>query len=218
MIFNKRPSMDPKQRMIELHLRGRDIKDTRVLDAFEKVPREAFVGQSDQPRAYSDHPLSIGYNQTISQPYIVGLTVQTLNLQETDTVLELGTGSGYEAAILSLLCSKVITVERIPELADKARSVLESLGYTNIEVIIADGTLGYAENAPYNAIAVSAAAPSIPDPLIEQLDINGRMVIPVGPKGFQELTYVKKDGKGNVVDKRNVCNCTFVPLIGEKGF
>ena len=210
--------MDPKERMITVHMKERGIKSEEVLDAFKKVDRADFVLSQDRERAYVDSPLSIGHGQTISQPYIVALTVEALKLKKTDRVLELGTGSGFEAAIIAELCGELTTIERIPELADKARILLEKLGYKNITVITGDGSVGYPEKAPYDAIAVSAAAPEIPPSLIEQLAENGRMVIPVGKGGFQELIFLEKDDKGRIIEKKNICDCMFVPLIGKEGF
>ena len=210
--------IDEKQRMIDIHLKKRGITDERVLDAFVTVPREEFVPKERRDSAYADHPLPIGYRQTISQPYIVALTIQALKIKNTDTVLELGAGSGYAAAIIAELAHKVITIERISELAEKASETLTRLGYTNVEVLTADGTAGYDEQAPYNGIAVAAAAPNIPPSLLDQLASGGRMVIPVGPEGFQQLLYIEKNDKGKVVEKRNICDCSFVPLIGKEGY
>jgi len=210
--------MDDKEKMIQVHLKGRGITDERVLDAFRSVAREEFVPEERRAYAYADHPLPIGRGQTISQPYIVALTVQSLDIKGTDTVFELGTGSGYAAAIMAELASRVITLERIRELAEKAGELIERLGYTNITVITSDGSLGYAAEAPYNGIAAAAAAPRIPPSLLDQLAPGGRMVIPVGPEGFQELLLITKDDRGNVNEKRNICDCSFVPLIGKEGY
>jgi protein-L-isoaspartate(D-aspartate) O-methyltransferase len=210
--------MNDKERMIDIHLKQRGITDERVLDAFFTVPREEFIPEERHDSAYADHPLPIGYSQTISQPYIVALTIQALRIKNTDTVLELGAGSGYAAAIIAELAHKVITVERIPELAERASETLKRLGYINVKVVTADGTLGYEEKAPYNGIAVAAAAPKIPPSLLGQLAQGGRMVIPVGPEGFQQLLYIEKNDKGKIVEKRNICDCSFVPLIGREGY
>jgi len=190
-----------------------EIADNLVVDAMRRVPREAFVPQEQYHAAYDDRPLSIGFGQTISQPFIVALMVQALELRGDEKVLELGTGSGYEAAILAELAQKVVTVECIPELAEAARQVLDKLGYSNIEVHVAGRTLGWSEGAPYDAIIVSAGAPTVPQALVEQLTWNGRLVIPVGSRWQQELLRVTKLRKGNEIE--NLGGCYFVPLIGE---
>jgi len=190
-----------------------EIADNRVVDAMRRVPREAFVSQEQYHAAYDDRPLSIGFGQTISQPFIVALMVQALELRGDEKVLELGTGSGYEAAILAELAQKVVTVECIPELAESAKQVLDKLGYSNIEVHVAGRTLGWPEGAPYDAIIVSAGAPTVPQVLLEQLTWNGRLVIPVGSRWQQELLRVTKLRKGNEIE--NLGGCYFVPLIGE---
>jgi protein-L-isoaspartate(D-aspartate) O-methyltransferase len=190
-----------------------EIADNRVVEAMRRVPREAFVSQEQHHAAYDDRPLSIGFGQTISQPFIVALMVQALELRGDEKVLELGTGSGYEAAILAELAQKVVTVECIPELAEAAKQVLDKLGYSNIEVHVAGKTLGWLEGAPYDAIIVSAGAPTVPQVLLEQLTWNGRLVIPVGSRWQQELLRVTKLRKGNEIE--NLGGCYFVPLIGE---
>ena len=191
----------------------REIADNRVIDAMRRVPREVFVPQEQYHAAYDDRPLSIGFGQTISQPFIVALMVQALELRGDEKVLELGTGSGYEAAILAELAQKVVTVECIPELAESAKQVLDKLGYSNIEVHVAGKTLGWPEGAPYDAIIVSAGAPTVPQVLLEQLTWNGRLVIPVGSRWQQELLKVTKLRKRNNIE--NLGGCYFVPLIGE---
>lgn len=190
-----------------------EITDKRVVKAIKHVPREAFVPQECCCAAYEDRPLSIGFGQTISQPFIVALMVQALKLKGNEKVLELGTGSGYEAAILAELAEQVITVERVPELAASARQVLQKLGYFNIQVHVTRNDLGWLENAPYDAIIVSAGAPSIPEILLEQLAWGGRLIIPTGSRWQQELTKVTKLKKGNKVEDLGACY--FVPLIGE---
>jgi protein-L-isoaspartate(D-aspartate) O-methyltransferase len=191
----------------------REIADKRVVEAMRHIPREAFVSPEQYQAAYDDRPLSIGFGQTISQPFIVALMVQALELKEDEKVLELGTGSGYEAAILAELAQKVVTVEYISELAESAKQVLDRLGYSNIEVHVAGKTLGWPEGAPYDAIIVSAGAPSVPQVLLEQLTWNGRLVIPVGSRWQQDLLKVTKLRKGNRIE--NLGGCYFVPLIGE---
>jgi len=190
-----------------------EIADKRVIEALKRVPREAFVSQEQYQAAYDDRPLSIGFGQTISQPFIVALMVQALELRGDERVLELGTGSGYEAAILAELAQKVVTVECIPELAESANQVLDKLGYSNIEVHVAGKTLGWPEGAPYDAIIVSAGAPTVPQVLLEQLTWNGRLVIPVGSRWQQELLRVTKLRKRSNIE--NLGGCYFVPLIGE---
>jgi protein-L-isoaspartate(D-aspartate) O-methyltransferase len=190
-----------------------EIADKRVVEAMKRVPREAFVSPEQYRAAYDDRPLGIGFGQTISQPFIVALMVQALELRGGEKVLELGTGSGYEAAILAELAQQVVTVECIPELAESAKQVLDKLGYSNIEVHVAGKTLGWPEGAPYDAIIVSAGAPSVPQVLLEQLTLNGRLVIPVGSRWQQDLLRVTKLRKGNRIE--NLGGCYFVPLIGE---
>jgi protein-L-isoaspartate(D-aspartate) O-methyltransferase len=192
---------------------NREIADNRVVDAMRRVLREAFVSPEQYHAAYDDRPLSIGFGQTISQPFIVALMVQALELRGDEKVLELGTGSGYEAAILAELAQKVVTVECIPELAEAARQVLDKLGYSNIEVHVAGRILGWPEGAPYDAIIVSAGAPTVPQALVDQLTLSGRLVIPVGSRWQQELLRVTKLRKGNEIE--NLGGCYFVPLIGE---
>ena len=190
-----------------------EIADKRVVEAMKHVPREAFVSPEQCHAAYDDRPLGIGFGQTISQPFIVALMVQALGLNGDEKVLELGIGSGYEAAILAELAQQVVTVECIPELAESAKQVLDKLGYSNIEVHIAGKTLGWPEGAPYDAIIVSAGAPTVPQVLLEQLIWEGRLVIPVGSQWQQDLLKVTRRRKGNRIE--NLGGCYFVPLIGE---
>jgi protein-L-isoaspartate(D-aspartate) O-methyltransferase len=190
-----------------------EIADKRVVEAMRRVPREAFVSTEQHQFAYDDHPLSIGFGQTISQPFIVALMVQALEVKESEQVLELGTGSGYEAAILAELAQKVVTVESIPELAESAKQVLDRLGYRNIEVHVAGKTLGWPAGAPYDALVVAAGAPTVPQVLLEQLAWGGRLVIPVGSRWQQDLLKVTRLRKGNRTE--NLGGCYFVPLIGE---
>jgi len=190
-----------------------EIADKRVVEAMKHVPREAFVSPEQYHATYEDRPLGIGFGQTISQPFIVALMLQALELRGDEKVLELGTGSGYEAAILAELAQKVVTVECILELAESAKQVLDKLGYSNIEVHVAGKTLGWPEGAPYDAIIVSAGAPTVPQVLLEQLTWNGRLVIPVGSRWQQELLRVTKLRKRNNIE--NLGGCYFVPLIGE---
>ena len=173
--------------MVEYQIKRRGITDKRVLSAMEKVPRHEFVEEGLKGVAYQDGPLPIGMDQTISQPYIVALMSELLDVSEEHKVLEVGTGSGYQAAVISHLAMSVITVERIPELFKKAKKTLRKLRYNNITVVMADGSIGYREYAPYDRVIVTAASPSVPDELIDQLTVNGKMVIPVGGKFTQQL-------------------------------
>ena len=200
-----------RRMMVSRQLRSRGIRDERVLAAMLEIPREEFVPEDNRTAAYSDEPLGIGYGQTISQPYMTALMVQCLELEGTETVLEVGSGCGYHAAVLGALAARVITVELIPELAAMARLNLENAGRIgNITVIAADGSLGYPPEAPYDAISVAAAAAAVPRALIEQLKERGRMVIPVGPFGDQELRVVRKNG--SEIDWHVAEYCRFVPL------
>ena len=189
------------------------IKDRRVLDAFARTPREAFVPMVSREFVYRDHPLPIGFGQTISQPYIVALMLQALSLNGSESVLEVGTGSGYQTAILAQLAARIVTVERVPELARDARVRLEKLGFGNVRVESVEGQLGYPELAPYDAIVVSAAAPRVPEALMEQLAVGGKMVLPVGSRDEQDLKLIeKRKGKPRV---KGLAQCRFVPLIGD---
>jgi protein-L-isoaspartate(D-aspartate) O-methyltransferase len=190
-----------------------DIQDKRVLSAMSRVARELFVPASMADSAYENVPLPIGSNQTISQPYIVALMTETLELTPYKKVLEIGTGSGYQTAILAELAGQVVTTERIPELQQKAKSVLARLGYKNIETHLAGETLGWQDGAPYDAIIATAGAPAIPDSLIQQLAIEGRLVIPVGTRYEQELHLIIKHQKG--IEDINLGGCRFVSLIGK---
>jgi protein-L-isoaspartate(D-aspartate) O-methyltransferase len=193
-----------------------EIRDKRVLAAMSRIPRELFVPAESRDLAYEDQPLPIGCEQTISQPYIIALMTEALELNGGEKVLELGTGSGYQAAILAELCRRVITVERLPDLADSARRVLNSLGYKNIEIHLAEETLGWQQGAPYDAIMVTAGAPTIPDELLAQLVVGGRMIIPVGRRYMQELCKVTRRQDKNVVQKLG--GCRFVSLIGKSAW
>ena len=200
-----------RARLIE-HL-STEIKDKRVLAAMSRIPRERFVPPEEQHLAYEDIPLPIGLDQTISQPFIVALMTEALELTGSEKVLELGTGSGYQVAILAELARLVVTVERLPPLAEAASRVLDSLGYTNIEVHLTEKALGWQAGAPYNAIIVTAGAPRVPATLLAQLAVDGRLVIPVGSRYVQELYKITKHKKKNTV--QNLGGCRFVSLIGE---
>ena len=190
-----------------------EIKDKRVLAVMSRIPRELFVPPELQHLAYEDMPLPIGLDQTISQPFIIALMTEALELRGEEKVLEIGTGSGYQAAILAELARRVITVERLPALAKSAKKILASLGYTNVEVHRAGETLGWAAQAPYQAIMVTAAAPEVPADLLAQLAIGGRMVIPVGSRYVQDLYKITRGKKKNKI--QNLGGCRFVALIGK---
>lgn len=205
-----------RERMVEEQLARRHISDLKILGAFRKVPRHEFVPDEYKDAAYDDYPLPIGRGQTISQPYMVALMTECMELKSGDKVLEVGSGSGYQAAILAEIVKDVYSVERIEILATKSEEILKSLGYGNVHVVVGDGSMGYKDGSPYDGIIVTCAAPSIPDAYIEQLKVGGRLVIPVGSRFSQVLTVVEKNEAG--IDKREVCGCVFVPLIGEKGW
>jgi protein-L-isoaspartate(D-aspartate) O-methyltransferase len=201
--------------MVESQLRARDIRDQRVLSAMEKIPRHEFVEARYRDQAYDDHPLPIAAGQTISQPYIVALMLELLQLNSSSKVLEIGTGSGYQTALLTQLANHIYSVERHPELARQAADNLSRLGLTNFTVITGDGSRGLAQYAPFDAIIVSAAASEIPPALFDQLREGGRMIIPVGPPEAQELQLVRKQGGKALISLRE--GCRFVPLIRDSG-
>ena len=200
--------------MVQLQMRRRDITDERVLQAMGRVPRHEFVPETYLDRAYADDPLPIGYGQTISQPYIVALMTQLLELKEGDRVLEIGTGSGYQAAVLAELTAEVYTIEIIQDLADQAKERLERLEYTNIRTRHADGYYGWEEHAPFDAIIVTAAPDHVPQPLVKQLTDGGRLVIPVGPPGFYQVLW-KIVRKGDEIISRRMLDVAFVPFTGD---
>ena len=201
--------------MVETQLRGRGITDERVLAAMTKVPRHRFVPGSERA-AYDDNPLVIGSGQTISQPFMVAAMTEALAPQENERVLEIGAGSGYQTAILAELCRQVYSIERIPELAERARSILGELGYGNVAVVVGDGTLGLPEHGPYDGIIVTAATPNLSPAWVEQLAEGGRIVAPIGDRWQQTLTIATK--RGGEIRQRSTIGCVFVPLIGEHGF
>jgi protein-L-isoaspartate(D-aspartate) O-methyltransferase len=204
-----------RRNMVENQLKGRGISDPRVLDVFLTVPRHEFVQPRFRNQAYRDSPLPIGEGQTISQPYMVAVMTETLDVRAGQRILEVGTGSGYQAAILAELGAHVFSVERIPALAERARTLLDALGY-DVAIHVGDGTLGWPEEAPFDRILVTAGAPDLPAPLIEQLDVGGRVIIPVDD-GFSQILSIFRKTQGGIVEERRE-RCTFVPLIGEYGW
>jgi protein-L-isoaspartate(D-aspartate) O-methyltransferase len=202
--------------MVAEQLEARDIVDRRVLDVMGRVPREAFIDDDDWKRAYEDMPLQIGYGQTISQPYMVALICQAADVRATHRVLDVGTGSGYQAAVLAELGHEVHTVERLKVLAERAEERLRAAGYERVTVHYGDGSLGLPEHAPFNAITVAAAAPELPMTLYEQLVPGGRLVLPVGDRRGQRLELVVKSPEGPAA--RKTVPCRFVPLVGEAGY
>jgi protein-L-isoaspartate(D-aspartate) O-methyltransferase len=205
-----------RQLMVSTQLRARGISDERVLDAMARVPRHEFVAAEYRDQAYEDHPVPIGEGQTLSQPYIVAIMLEALSLSGSEKVLEVGTGSGYQTALLAELANNVYSIERHAALAHDAEHVLQRLGYGNIKVLVGDGSEGLPDAAPFDAIIVSAAAPRIPPALFEQLSEGGRMIVPVGPANAQELQLVRKEnGRASVT---NLEGCRFVPLIGGQGY
>jgi protein-L-isoaspartate(D-aspartate) O-methyltransferase len=202
--------------MVEQQLRRRGIDDERVLEAMRTVPRHEFVSRHDWSEAYADHPIVIAEQQTTSQPYIIAAMLQAAAIKPTDRVLEIGSGSGYQTALLAELASQVFAVERYSSLVDAARETLDRLGYHNVALVTGDGSLGLPQAAPYDAIIVSAAAPRVPPALVEQLAVGGRMVIPVGDADQQVLKLVRKHLDG--VTEAALEGCRFVPLIGQGGF
>ncbi len=208
-----------RKKMVDSQIRSRGVRDERVLRAMEKIPRHLFIDEGLIDQAYNDNPLPIGEKQTISQPYIVALMTEALELKGREKVLELGTGSGYEAAILAELADRVFTIERIASLAQKARKLLESLNYYNVVIRVGDGTYGWREESPFDAIAVSAGSPSIPRMLVEQLAIGGRLVIPVGSRYSQSLIKLTRLSENpDDVKREDLGGCRFVNLIGEHGW
>jgi len=205
-----------RQTMVDVQLRARGIRDERVLAAMARVPRHEFIAREYYEQAYEDHPVPIGEGQTLSQPFIVAIMLEVLSLVGTETVLEVGTGSGYQTALLAELCNWVYSIERHSSLAQEAESTLRRLGYGNVAVRVGDGSRGVPEQAPFDAIIVSAAAPGIPQALLQQMREGARMILPVGPLDAQELQLVRKQqGRVTVL---NLEGCRFVPLIGDQGY
>jgi protein-L-isoaspartate(D-aspartate) O-methyltransferase len=210
------PRADERSRMVEYQIRSRGISNPHVLGAMREIPRHLFIPPPYNTSAYDDAPLPIGNGQTISQPYIVALMTELLDPRPEDHVLEIGAGSGYQAAILSILVQHVTTIERIPAVADLARENLAKIGLKNISIIVGDGTKGYPEHAPYDGIMITAATPEIPKPLIDQLAVGGILVAPVGGREIQELITVTKNENGTLRSSHG--GVRFVPLIGEHGW
>lgn len=205
-----------RQTMVRDQLIARGISEGRVLAAFLKVPRNKFVSDEYLESAYSDYPLPIAANQTISQPYMVALMTEHLKVQENDKILEIGTGSGYQMAILAELAGEVYSVERMEELAGCSKRILDGLGYKNFKIKTGDGSLGWADHAPYDGIIVTAGAPGVPESLAGQLKDGGRLIIPIGSSFRQILTMIEK--KNNLLTTTEICGCVFVPLLGKEGW
>jgi protein-L-isoaspartate(D-aspartate) O-methyltransferase len=210
------PYLRKRQRLVE-KVKAAGISNPRVLRAVGHVPRHRFVPEAVVQRAYEDSALPIGYGQTISQPSLQALYLETLDIGTEHKVLEVGAGSGYQTALLAELSSNVYAVERIPELTQRARDVLDTLGYDNVALVTKDGTTGWSKYAPYDAILVGAAAPDLPDTLVDQLRPGGRLLIPIGDRNQQQLTLVTKTEHGDI-EKETVTGCIFVPLIGRFGW
>lgn len=205
-----------RQRMVDEQLVLRGIRDARVLKAMSVVERHRFVPESLRGGAYADHPLPIGYGQTISQPYMVALMSESLQLSGGEKVLEIGTGSGYQTAILAELAKDVYSIERIDSLANKAQDLLASLGFTNVHIKAGDGTSGWPEEAPFERVIITAASPTVPQPLLDQLKDGGKMLLPLGGSLSQMLTLIEKNGRD--LRYSDICQCVFVPLMGKYGW
>ncbi len=205
-----------REKMVSTQIEARGIHDQRVLEVMRKVPRHLFIGEALRDQAYGDFPLPIGEGQTISQPYIVAEMTQALELSKDDRVLEIGTGSGYQTAILAELAYRIYTIERVRELFVRARKLLDELGYHNVVARCSDGTLGWRDESPFEAIIVTAGAPEVPEKLLEQLTSGGRLIIPVGNRFSQTLLKIRKDEDG--IHKTDLGGCRFVKLIGEHGW
>jgi len=203
--------------MVEQQLRSRGICDARLLQAMSKVPRHEFIDPVKRQQAYLDQPITIGEQQTTSQPYIIAAMLQAAEVGADDRVLEIGAGSGYQTAILAELAERVVAIERLPALAASAQSTLARLGYKNVEIIMADGSLGWPPSAPYDVIIASAASPRVPPALVDQLAPGGRLVIPVGNAQEQVLQLISKQADGSIL-RRPLEGCRFVPMIGQQGF
>lgn len=211
MLFDRR-----RKRMVDEQLAARGISDRRVLSAMATTPRHVFVDEVFRERAYDDHPLPIGHGQTISHPYTVALMTEALELQGTERVLEIGTGSGYQTAVLARICANVFSIERISALATRARKVLDQLGLYNVALRVGDGTIGWNAEAPFDAIIVTAGTPQLPRPLLSQLRAGGRLVVPIGEENAQSLLRLRVDASG--VTEEWIGDCRFVKLLGRYGF
>lgn len=209
-------SLSDRDRMVDEQLVPRGIRDVRILDAFRNVPRHAFVPEAQETRAYEDRPLPIGLDQTISQPYMTAWMTDLLEVHKGDRILEIGTGSGYQAAILAELGARVTTIERHTEISARAQRLLHELGYRGVHFEVDDGTCGYPDRAPFDGILVTAGGPSVPPSLVEQLAEGGRLVMPVGGSERQELLRLRKTAHG--IERENHGRCSFVPLIGRHGW
>jgi protein-L-isoaspartate(D-aspartate) O-methyltransferase len=207
---------EQRQWMVRNQLEAWGIHDARVLDAMRRVPRELFVPDGERDAAYYDGALPIGEGQTISQPFVVAYMTETLRLQGSEKVLEIGTGSGYQTAVLSLLVREIYTVERLTRLSRRAQDTLARFGAANIHFLVGDGSLGWPEHGPYDAILVTCAAPAVPQPLVDQLADGGRMIVPAGPRGYQDLVLVRRVGE--TVTQDRLSPVAFVPLIGKHGW
>jgi len=205
-----------RQKLVET-VRSRGIRDLAVLKAIAEVPRHLFVPEALRSNAYDDNALPIGHGQTISQPSTQALSIQALQLKGTEKVLEIGTGSGYQTALLAAIVPQVFSIERMPVLLEQARQALKAAGVNNVSLLLGDGTIGWRQYAPYDAIVISAASPDVPEPLIEQLAPGGRLVVPLGPRGHQVLTLVTRDQQGRV-SRTKLGDVVFVPLLGRHGF
>ena len=214
-MFNEYTSK--RQKMVETQLIPRGIKDPRVIDAMKKVPRHLFLDEALWSEAYEDHPVPIGEKQTISQPFIVAIMTEALQLKGREKILEVGTGSGYQTAILAELADQVYSIERLPSIAKRARKILDQLKYSRIVITIGDGTLGWKEHSPYDSIIVTAASPYPPKTLLEQLRIGGRLIIPLGDEFTQDLTLYTRETRDDY-NKESYGSCRFVKLIGEMGW
>jgi protein-L-isoaspartate(D-aspartate) O-methyltransferase len=210
------PWQAARDQMVETQIGARGIRDERVLSAMRRVPRHIFVPETARAAAYGDYPLPIGHGQTISQPYIVAMMTTLLQINPDDRVLEIGAGSGYQAAILGTLAKEVISIERIPEVALLAQENLSAASISSVRVIVGDGTLGYPERAPYDGVLITASTPSVPPPLIDQLVEGGRLVAPVGSRDLQELIRLTR--KGTDITRESFGGVMFVPLVGEHGW
>jgi protein-L-isoaspartate(D-aspartate) O-methyltransferase len=207
---------DLREKMVVEQIEGRGIKEPSVLEAFRSIPRERFVPAHMRSLSYEDHPLSIGFAQTISQPYMVALMTEVLGVAAGEKILEIGTGSGYQAAILAFLGAKVFSIERLPDLARRAEEIVNELKL-KVALRVADGTLGWEEEAPFDGMIVTAASYKVPEPLLDQLAPGGRIIIPLGGELSQTLTRVTRDQAGTIAEEK-VCGCVFVPLIGRHAF